>query len=161
MDLEWYYMRENIPYTVYWSACCSLSEECFVPGPHVPIVGLVRTQTNHPVTGVSVSAFRACVYEWSCVGMLTYQEHNGILFSVGKAKVFLKLPWTHLMLIILLLKHRFYSTISLDILIQLQTLHYSMAALRHHAVWLNLWSCSEAGLVVRVSYTIKYCLVTT
>ena len=116
-------MLENIPYIDPHAAHCQ--RNVLSRGPHVPIVGLVRTQTSHPVNGVSVCACRACFHDWSCVGMLTYQEHNGILFSVDKVKAFLNLPWTHLMHIILLLNDSFYSTFSLDISIQLQTLLYS------------------------------------
>ena len=47
-------MLENIPYIDPHAAHCQ--RNVLSRGPHVPIVGLVRTQTNHPVNGVSVSA---------------------------------------------------------------------------------------------------------
>ena len=85
-------MPEHIPYIDPHAAHCQ--RNVLTRGPHVPIVSLVRTQTNHPVNGVSVSVseYRACFHNGSCVGMLTYQEHNGILFSVGNANIFLNLP---------------------------------------------------------------------
>ena len=85
-------MPEHIPYIDPQAAHCQ--RNVLTRGPHVPIVSLVRTQTNHPMNGVSVSvsACRACFHDGSCVGMLTYQEHNGILFSVGNANIFLNLP---------------------------------------------------------------------
>ena len=54
-------MLENIPYIDPHAAHCQ--RNVLSRGPHVPIVGLVRTQTNHPVNGVSVSACRACFHD--------------------------------------------------------------------------------------------------
>ena len=64
-----------LKYSPYWSACSSLSEECFATCAHCG-----GWSVNHWSPWCQCQC-RACFHDWSCVGMLTYQEHNGHYYT--------------------------------------------------------------------------------